>query len=284
MKSFHLNKPPFLIAEIGINHNGSMNLAKKLIILAKEKKFDAVKIQKREPDICVPEYQKNILRETPWGQITYLDYKKKIEFNINQVQELKNFSIKNGIDFFVSCWDIKSLKKIKKINLKYNKIPSAMITNLDFLNEVAKQKKKTFISTGMCSLSDIDKAVKIFKKNKCKFAILHCVSLYPCQEKDLNLSLIPFYKNRYKCEVGYSGHESTVSPTITAYMLGAEIIERHITLDRSMWGTDQAASLSSEGMTTLVDILKKINVTIGHGKKKFLKKEKIVAKKMRYWN
>lgn len=142
MKFSHLYKPPFLIAEIGINHNGSMKLAKELIMLAKEKKFDAVKIQKREPDICVPEHQKNILRETPWGEITYLNYKKKIEFNIYQVQELKNFSKRIGIDFFVSCWDVESLKKMKNINLKYNKIPSAMITNLNFLNQVARQKKK----------------------------------------------------------------------------------------------------------------------------------------------
>lgn len=284
MKHFHLNKPPFLIAEIGINHNGSMDLAKKLIILAKQKRFDAVKIQKREPDICVPEYQKNILRETPWGQITYLNYKKKIEFNIKQIKELNNFSKKIGIDFFISCWDIESLKKIKNIKLKYNKVPSAMITNINFLNEVAKQKKKTFISTGMCNLKDVDKAVDIFRKKKCKFAILHCVSLYPCQDEKLNLRLIQFYKKRYQCEVGYSGHESTVSPSITAYMLGATVIERHITLDRSMWGTDQAASLSSEGMTTLVDILKKINLTLGNGKKKFLKEERIVAKKMRYWH
>jgi N-acetylneuraminate synthase len=283
MKFFHLYKPPFLIAEIGINHNGSINLAKKLIILAKEKKFDAVKIQKREPDICIPEFQKKILRETPWGEITYLNYKKKIEFNVDQVRELKNFSKKIGIDFFVSCWDIESLKKMKNINFKYNKIPSAMITNLDFLNQVARQKKKTFISTGMCNLKNIETAVKIFKKSKCKFVLLHCVSIYPCDEKKLNLSLIPFYKSKFKCEVGYSGHESSVSPSVTAYMLGAQVIERHITLDRSMWGTDQAASLSSEGMTILTDILKKIPRTIGNGKKIFLKDEKKVAQKMRYW-
>jgi N-acetylneuraminate synthase len=283
MKFSYLSKPPFLIGEIGINHNGSINLAKKLIILAKEKKFNCVKIQKREPDICVPEYQKNILRDTPWGQITYLDYKKKIEFTINQVNELKNFSKKIGIDFFVSCWDLESLKKIKSLNLKYNKIPSAMITNIDFLKEVAKQKKKTFISTGMCNLKDISNVIRIFKKERCKFALLHCVSLYPCDEEKLNLSLIPFYIKKYKCEVGYSGHESSVSPSITAYMLGAQIIERHITLDRSMWGTDQAASLSSEGMNTLSDILKKIPKTIGNGKKIFLNEEKKIAKKMRYW-
>jgi N-acetylneuraminate synthase len=159
-----------------------------------------------------------------------------------------------------------------------------MITNTNFLNEVAKQKKKTFISTGMCTLKDVDKAVNIFKKKKCKYVILHCVSLYPCPDEKLNLRLIQLYKKRYQCEVGYSGHESTVSPTITAYMLGATVIERHITLDRSMWGTDQSASLSSVGITTLVSILKKINLTLGDGKKKFLKEERIVAKKMRYWD
>lgn len=279
----HLLKKPFLIAEIGINHNGSLKLAKDLIVLAKKFNFDAVKIQKRDPEICIPEKQKNILRETPWGLIKYIDYKKKIEFNLNEVKILKKFSKKIGIDFFLSCWDLKSLKDVKKFNFKYNKIPSALITNTKFIEEVAKQKKKTFISTGMCKLQDIEKAVKIFNKFHCDFILMHCVSTYPCPENKLNLSLIPFYKKKFKCEVGYSGHESSVSPSITAYFLGAEYIERHITLDRSMWGTDQSSSLSSEGMKNLSDILSKINITIGNGKKIYLSEEKKISLKMRYW-
>jgi len=276
-------KKPFLIAEGGINHNGSIVIAKKLIQLAKDCKFDAIKFQKRDLEICIPENQKKIFRDTPWGYITYLDYKKKIEFSIKEVSILKKFAKKIGIELFFSCWDINSLKKIKKFKFKYNKIPSALITNKNFLNEVAKERKLTFLSTGMCELKNINEAVKIFKKNKCKFVLLHCVSVYPCDEKDLNLNLIPFYQSKYKCDVGYSGHESSVSPSITAYILGAKVIERHITLDRSMWGTDQSASLSKEGMQKLYETTNKIRHTLGNGKKVFGIKEKKISKKMRYW-
>lgn len=276
-------KKPFLIAEGGINHNGSIVIAKKLIQLAKDCKFDAIKFQKRDLEICIPEHQKKIFRDTPWGYITYLDYKKKIEFSIKDIFKLKKFANKIGIKLFFSCWDVNSLKSLKKFRFKYNKIPSALITNIKFLNEVAKERKLTFISTGMCELKDIDVAVKIFRKFKCNFVLLHCVSVYPCNEKDLNLNLIPYYKKKYKCDVGYSGHESSVSPSITAYTLGAQVIERHITLDRSMWGTDQSASLSKDGMQKLYETTDKIRYTLGKPKKVFSRKEKEISKKMRYW-
>ena len=276
-------KRPFLIAEIGINHNGSIDLAKKLILLAKKYKFDAVKFQKRDLDVCIPEKQKNITRETPWGVMTYLDYKKKIEFNLKQYKELYSFAKKNNIEMFASYWDLNSLKEMKPLKFKYNKIASAMITNLQLLDEVAKEKKITFISTGMCQMKDIENAVKIFKKRKCKFILMHSVSVYPCEEKDLNLNLIVTLKNKFKCDVGYSGHEKTLSPSITAFFLGASHIERHITLDRASWGTDQAASLAESGMETLTSLLDKIPLSLGNGKKKFLIDEKKVGKKMRYW-
>ena len=276
-------KKPFLIAEVGINHNGSLELAKKLMRLAKTYNFDCVKFQKRNLDICIPEQQKAIGRETPWGYISYLDYKKKIELSEKQYKKLNEFSKEIGIDMFVSCWDIDSLKLTKKFNFKYNKIASAMITNLNLLECVAKERKKTFISTGMCTMKDIEKAVKIFKKNKCNFVLMHSISIYPCDEKILNLNLIKTLKNKFKCEIGYSGHESTVSPSITAYFLGADYIERHITLDRASWGTDQAASLSENGIETLTTLLNKIPSTLGTGKKKFLEEEKKISKKMRYW-
>jgi len=283
MKNFKKRKNVFLIAEAGINHNGSLNQAKKLMLLAKKYNFDAVKFQKRDLDICIPEAQKYIIRETPWGNITYLDYKKKIELNFNQYKILKDYSKKIGIELFVSCWDVESLKLMKPLKLKFNKIASAMITNQKLLVAVAKEKKKTFISTGMCNMSDIKKAVKIFKKHNCKFVLMHSVSIYPCDEKILNLNLIKTLKQRFKCEVGYSGHESTVSPTITAYFMGADYIERHITLDRASWGTDQSASLEEKGMENLSSLLKKIPLTLGDGKKRFLPQEKEVGKKMRYW-
>ena len=276
-------KKTFLIAEAGINHNGSISDAKKLISLAKKHNFDAVKFQKRDLDICIPEHQKYIKRETPWGNINYLDYKKKIELNISQYAELKKFADKIGITLFVSCWDTNSLKLTKKLNFTYNKVPSAMITNLKFLTEVAKEKKKTFISTGMCLMKDIEKAVSIFKKFKCQFVLMHCVSVYPCDENKLNLNMIVTLKKKFKCDVGYSGHESSVSPSITAFFLGADYIERHITLDRAKWGTDQSASLEEVGMERLTTLIRKIPRTLGDGRKNFLDEEKKVSKKMRYW-
>jgi N-acetylneuraminate synthase len=276
-------KKTFLIAEIGINHNGSVSNAKKLMKLVKENSFDAVKFQKRDLNVCIPESQKHIIRETPWGNISYLEYKKKIELNLFQYKKLSEYAKKIGIDMFVSCWDVNSVKQMKKFNFRYNKIASAMITNLDLLNAIAIEKKKTFISTGMCTMKDIERAVKIFKSNKCDFVLMHSVSLYPCDENLLNLNFIKTLKKRFKCEVGYSGHESSVSPTITAFFMGADYIERHVTLDRANWGTDQAASLAEEGIENLSSLIRKIPTTLGDGVKKYLKEEKQVSKKMRYW-
>jgi N-acetylneuraminate synthase len=277
------NKYPQFIAEIGINHNGSISIAKKLIDLAKEKGFHFVKFQKRELDICIPLDERTKLRETPWGTISYMEYKKKLEFSTSQLRILKNYALKKGIEMFVSCFDIQSLKKIKKLKFRYNKIPSALISNENFLIEVAREKKHTFLSTGMSNLETIAKAVKIFKKKNCEFTLMHCVSLYPCPEDKLNLSLINFYKKKFKCNVGYSGHESTVSPSIYAYILGANVIERHITLDRALWGTDQAASLSGKGMEELVTVINKFNFVKGKPKKIFFKEEKEMLKKFKYW-
>ena len=282
MNKLELYKKPYLIAEIGINHNGSVAIAKKMIDAAKENNFDAVKFQKRDPDICVPEDQKYKMRDTPWGNITYLSYKKKIELNLNQLTILKNYAKKLKLDFSASCFDINSLKLMKRIN-SFNKIPSAMITNIFFLEHVAKQKKRTFISTGMCEMKDITKAVNIFKKNKCDYELMHCVSLYPCPEEKLNLQMIKTLRKKYKCKVGYSGHEPSVSPSFFAYMLGATSIERHITLDRSMWGTDQAASLSPDGMKMFGSIFNKIEKIFGDGIKRLPEEEKVMLQKFRYW-
>ena len=276
-------KKPLLIAEIGINHNGSVKLAKRLIDLAKENSFDYVKFQKRTPEISTPEYQKEIMRETPWGRISYLNYKKKIELSLEQYDQIDHYCKKKKIKWFVSCWDINSLNKMKKYKFDYHKVASAMITNYPLLNAIAKTKVKTIISTGMCSEKDVTKAVNIFKKHKCKFSLLHCVSTYPASEQDLNLNCINYLKKKYKCEIGYSGHETSVSPSILAYVLGATIIERHITLDRSMWGTDQSASLSEEGLRNLSKTINKLPKMLGNGKKKFLKDEKKIAQKLRYW-
>mgnify|MGYP006098430359 CR=1 FL=1 len=276
-------KKPYLIAEIGINHNGSLNLAKKMIDIAYTAGFDAVKFQKRDPDICVPEGQKKNMRDTPWGNMSYLAYKKKIEFNLKQLTALKKYAKKLKLDFCASCFDVNSFKLMHKLN-DFNKIPSAMITNTTFLEQVAKKRNKTLISTGMCTMADISTAVQIFKKNKCNFELMHCVSLYPCPDSKLNLSMIKTLKKKFKCKVGYSGHETSVSPSFFAYMLGATTLERHITLDRSMWGTDQAASLSPDGMRMLCGFFDKIKEgIIGDGVKKFPIEEKNMLVKFKYW-
>ncbi len=276
-------KKPFLIAEIGINHNGSLSLAKKLIQLAADSGFDAVKFQKREPNISTPEDQKNKLRQTPWGEMSYLEYKKKIEFGDKEFREINKFCKKKKITWFASAWDVPSQNFLKKYKLKYNKVASAMLTNIELIEKIADEKKLTFISTGMSTLKDISKAIKIFKNRKCRFVLMHCVSTYPCPIENLNLNLILTLKKKYKCEVGYSGHESSVSPSIIAYMLGARYIERHITLDRSMWGTDQAASLSENGMKNLSNILNKSSLVLGDGVKRLSKQEKELLKKFKYW-
>ena len=272
-----------IIAEIGINHNGDISMAKKLISMAKNCGCDYVKFQKRNPDICVPENQKKQMRETPWGYISYLDYKKKIEFSKDDYKIIDDYCKEQKIEWFASVWDLDSLKFIEQFNVSSHKIASALVTNLELLKEVAKCKKYTFISTGMCELEDIDKAVDIFKKANCEFELMHSVSTYPADEKDLNLSLINFYKKRYNCNVGYSGHEAGISPSVIAAALGASSIERHITLSRSLFGTDQSASVERRGLTELVTVIRKIPIVLGVPQKKMLDAEKPIAEKMRYW-
>ena len=276
-------KKPILIAEIGINHNGSIELAKKMIDLASKYKMDVVKFQKRDPNICVPDKYKGLYRETPWGNMTYLEYKKKIEFGRKEFDVIDKYCKKKKIKWFASAWDIESQKFLKKYNSKYNKIASALVTNLKFLDFVAKEKKHTFISTGMTNLKDIKNAVKIFKKNKCDFTLMHCVSSYPAPEENLNLNTINTLRNKFKCSVGYSGHENSVSPSLYAFLLGASAIERHITLDRSMWGTDQSASLAEPGIKNLVELINKSQTILGNGIKTKSKEDKKLEKKFRYW-
>tara|TARA_Y100000389_G_scaffold183282_1_gene200613 strand:- start:3236 stop:4087 length:852 start_codon:yes stop_codon:yes gene_type:complete len=277
-------KKPFLIAEVGINHNGSIVTAKKIIDLAKKHNFNAVKFQKRNPNISVPANQKDVMRESPWGYISYLKYKKKIEFGKKEYDIINSYCKKKKIAWFASPWDIDSVNFLKQYNCKFNKIASAMLTNISLLEEVAKEKKHTFISVGMSREKDIVKAIRIFNKFKCKFTLMYTVSSYPADEDDLNLLSIIYLKKRYKCEVGYSGHEKTVSPSIMAYFLGANVIERHITLDRTMWGTDQSASLSEDGIENLSKVLSKAPIILG--KEKFSKKksEMNLLKKFKYWD
>ena len=272
-----------IIAEIGINHNGDLTIAKKLIESAKKSGFDAVKFQKRNIETVYTKAELDKPRESPWGSTTR-EQKDGLEFGKKEYDEINSYCESLKIQWFASAWDTKSLDFLDHYNLEYQKVASAMITNIEFLESLSKRKKYTFISTGMSDFKVIDKAVEIFNKNDCKFELMHSVSAYPCPEDQLNLNLIPVMRERYGCKVGYSGHESSVSPSIIAVSLGATSLERHITLDRSMYGSDQAASLEEKGFNELISIVRKIPIVVGSSKeKKILECEEPVAKKLRYW-
>lgn len=273
----------FFIAEAGINHNGDIEIAKKLIDMASDAGCDAVKFQKRSPDICVPDSMKSVLRETPWGKMSYLEYKKRTEFGLLEYQEINAHCEKRGIKWSASAWDIESLIFLDQFKLPFNKIASALSTHSEFVTEVAKRGVKTYASVGMCSWKEIDHLVEIFRSFKCELILLHTVSTYPAKEDQLNLKMIQTLGEKYNLPIGYSGHETSVSPSIVAASLGAVAIERHITLDRSMWGTDHSASLEPAGLNNLVGSISKITSIMGDGIKKEIPGESDVANKLRYW-
>jgi len=270
----------FFIAEIGINHNGDMKICKKLIDLAVDAKCDAVKFQKRDINLV---YKKEFLdgyRESPWGT-TQRDQKKGLEFEKKEYDEINNYCKEKKIEWFASAWDLNSQKFLKQYDLKYNKIASAMIVNLELLKDVASERKHTFISTGMSTLEDIKKAIEIFVKANCSFELMHCVSTYPMKDTDANLNTINTLRNNFNCNVGYSGHETGLAVSYAAAALGITSLERHITLDRAMYGSDQAASLAPMGLKKLVGEIKKIHLALGDGKKRILEEEIPIAKKLR---
>jgi len=274
-------KVPYLIGEIGINHNGDLNLAKKLIDNCKKAGFDSVKFQKRTIDLVYASSFLDSSRKSPWGT-TQRDQKEGLEFNEIEYNEIDSYCKKQSIEWFASAWDIQSLIFLKRYNLKYNKIASAMIVDRNFLEKVAEEKKHTFISTGMSTIQNIDDAVNIFKKYSCPFELMHCVSTYPMKPEDANLLTIQKLKERYNCDVGYSGHENGVAISLAAYSLGITSLERHVTLDRTMYGSDQAASLEMTGMKNLVDSIKKMHLAYGTDKLGFItKEEEEIAKKLR---
>tara|TARA_Y100000591_G_C21665850_1_gene610259 strand:+ start:23 stop:868 length:846 start_codon:yes stop_codon:yes gene_type:complete len=272
----------FIIGEIGINHNGDIEIAKKLISMAKECGCDAVKFQKRDIETVYTKEELDKDRESPWGT-TQREQKVGLEFEKKQYDIIDKYCKELNIDWFASAWDIKSLQFLDDYKCKYAKIASAMISHTEFLNEVAKRKVYTFISTGMSNYKMIDKAVEIFKKNNCPFELMHSVSTYPCPEEKLNLHLINKLKEKYKCNVGYSGHENSVSPSIIAVALGANSLERHITLDRSMYGSDQSASLEENGLKQLISAVRKVPIVVGKDEKQIFDIEEKVAEKLRYW-
>ena len=271
----------FVCAEIGINHNGSLDIAKKLIDMTVRCGCDAVKFQKRTVDKVYTNEVLDSPRESPFGKTTR-DQKLGLEFSTEQYSIIDKYCKKQKIPWYVSCWDIQSQINMKKFNTKYNKVASAMLTHKKLLEIIAKEKKHTFISTGMSTLKEISEAVKIFRKNKCSFELMHSHSSYPMPEEEANLKVIPFLKKKFKCNVGYSGHEvGAYDICIPAVVLGATSIERHITLDRTLYGSDQAASLEEPGLKRLVRDIKKIDLILGDGKKRVWKTELSAKKKLR---
>ena len=269
------------MAEIGINHNGSLDMAKKLIDMAFICGADAVKFQKRTPKLCVPQERQGIIKETPWGNMTYLEYKQKIELGGEEYKKIDKYCKEKGIPWFASAWDVPSLQFLKQFKLPFYKVASPKLTDKKLLEELKQTKKPIFLSTGGSTLEQIKKAVELLKDTN-DVIIMHCNSSYPAKDEELNLKVIQTLKNEFpNHQIGYSGHESGLAPSLFARMLGAEVIERHITLDRSLWGTDQAASVELPGLQHLVRDLKRIKICLGNGIKKVYDSEKKVMEKLR---
>ena len=272
----------FIISEIGINHNGDLDIAKKMIDKSVQAGADAVKFQKRDIDIVYSKEQLKKPRTSPFGT-TEREQKEGLEFHEKEYDEINDYCKKKNIIWFSSAWDINSLKFLDKYDLKYNKIASAMLTDEIFLNEVAKRKKYTFISTGMSNFAMIDKAVEIFKSNNCSFELMHCVSAYPFENEKANLNMISILRDRYNCNVGYSGHEKGGKLiSLAAVCLGSTSLERHLTLDRTMYGSDQAASITPHGFKSLINDIRTLeNALTGSKDKIIINEEKPVAEKLR---
>lgn len=271
----------FITAEIGINHNGDINISKKLIDVAAFASCDAVKFQKRNPKNCVPPEQENVMRETPWGLMTYLEYRYRVEFGEEEYNEIDRYCREKGIEWYASAWDVESQLFLRKYNLKYNKVASPMLTNTELLEIVAEEKKHTFISTGMSTMAEIEKAVDIFRKYDCPFELMHCSSSYPMSNEEANLRCIISLREKFGCNVGYSGHERGLQISVAAVALGATSLERHITLDRATYGSDQAASLEPQGLIRLVRDVRTIELALGDGVKRVYDSEKPIMERLR---
>ncbi len=272
--------PVFIIAEIGINHNGNIKLAKKLIDLAVECGCDAVKFQKRDIDLV---YTKEFLdspRESPWGS-TQRAQKEALEFGQKEFEEIDHYCHAKGINWFASAWDLNSLRFLDQFNCTYAKIASAMLADENFLIEVASRGKHTFISTAMSDIPMIESAVSVFREAQCPFELMHCVGTYPMKPEHANLRCIQTLREIFNCSVGYSGHESGLAVSYAAVGMGISSLERHITLDRSMYGSDQAASLEAAGLRMLCGTIRKMELALGNGEKRIIDVEKPVAKKLR---
>jgi len=275
-----IENPAYIIAEIGINHNGDMNNVFKLIDIASEAGCNAVKFQKRTPELAVPENEWNIRRETPWGEMSYIDYKRKIELSIPQYKEIDSYCKQKQITWFASCWDEQSVEQLAEINISCFKIASASLTDFKTISTMLKYDIPIIMSTGMSTFKEIKDSVNMFKDRT--IGLMHATSSYPCPPEELNLSMIKTLINEFPNHIiGYSGHETGLSTTSVAVAFGAKIIERHITLDRAMWGTDQSASLAPGGIRSLVGHIRTVEKSLGNGVKKVYDSELPSRRKLR---
>ena len=271
--------PTYIIAEIGINHNGDLDTAKEMIMSAKDCGVDAIKLQKRTPELCVPKEQRDLMRETPWGYITYMSYRERVEFDEAEYREIDKLCKELGIDWFVSVWDEPSVDFIEAFNPVCYKLPSASLTDHDLLRKVRATGRPMIISTGMSRADQIKDAVAVIGEDN--LAVLHATSTYPCDPQELNLKMIQTLKDDYPCPIGYSGHEVGLITSVVAVSMGACIVERHFTLDRSMWGSDQAASVEPGGFRRLVKYIRVTEMALGDGVKRVYDSEKSSMKKLR---
>lgn len=271
--------PAFIVAEIGINHNGDLNIAKQLIEVAHKHGVDAVKLQKRTPELCVPPEQRNVMRETPWGYISYLDYRYEVEFNDADYREIDRYCKELGITWFVSVWDTVSVDFMEAFDPVCYKIPSALLTDHTLLRKLRSTGRPLILSTGMSTLDEINAAVEVLGLEN--LVIAHATSTYPCEPDELNLRMIQTLRELFPCPIGYSGHEVGLVPSAVAVALGACMVERHITLDRAMWGSDQAASVEPQGVERLVKYIRVTEQSLGNGVKVVYESEKASMKRLR---
>ncbi len=271
--------PAYIIAEIGINHNGSVEIAKELIDLAVQSGCDAVKFQKRTPELCVPDEMKNVVRETPWGLMTYMEYRDRMEFQYDHYANIDAYCREKKITWFASCWDIPSIEFMEQFNPVCYKVASATLTNEPLISRIASTGVPVILSTGMSTMLQIRKAVSLL--NAERLLLAHCTSAYPCHPSELNLLMVKTLSEEFDCPIGYSGHEVGLQTTYAAVVLGACFVERHITLDRAMWGSDQNASLEPPGVRRLVRDIRVIEQAMGDGVKKIYESEEALLKRLR---
>jgi N-acetylneuraminate synthase len=273
------SQPIYIVGEIGINHNGDIANVKKLVEVAAEAGLNAVKFQKRTPELCVPKDQWNIERDTPWGVMTYIDYRHKVEFDESEYQEISDYCESKGVDWFASPWDEVSVDFLEKFDTPAYKIASASVTDIPLLEKIASTGRPVILSTGMSTMEQIRKAVSVF--NIENLIICHSTSAYPCDPSELNMKMIETLRKEFEVPIGYSGHEVGLAPTLAAAALGARLIERHITVNRAMWGTDQAASIEPQGVIKLVRDIRVVEKSLGDGIKKVYDSELPIIQKLR---